>query len=734
MFRTYFEYGLGIIPILYGKNPGFDGWQHYCIELPTKEKIEEWEGFKNINFGLPCGPANNIICLDIDTSLPEVMAICPPSPLRKVGKKGEARFFQYNPKIVSTSFGVPDNPKIGSIDLLSLGRQTIIPPSVHPETKKPYTWITPDRFPEFKPSDLPLLTSADVDKIADYFSQFTPAHKEFKKVPLSGRFENTDPDRKSPHGSQDRLKTLASMLVFQNNKSTDECAGILLNYDNTHHFPTGYFSEVGRVSDQKADPYSNALQFFINIRTSINRGLLREGKEPITPQAPCEVESVELSELDVSEPVYEYPPASGLIKEIKELADRASFCDAGIINLGGAISLVSALAANRFQSKIFRKIVTPNIYALNIAGSGAGKNEIQSIIRTVLSPHNLLGPAAYKSDSSFAMDLPGQPERLDLIDEASSILRLSSSNNLYETGLGDLITQIFSCAPTSFAGISSKISGSKAYNTLRPHISILGSTTPAGFKASVSPTMMLKGLMPRFMIFYQKDSGEFKDLEESSLDSLDHEDEVLYLGATIDNWIKDHKKWKCVIDENDPLKTILGSLEAIKILPFEKNARELWLEFSKWAHNKNRLNPEAMHHEFVARWAENAAKLALIHAVSLSRHVICLDSVEWGVQLIKAQWSASQELYEMASAENPIQEYAQKVLSRVKAFQLKNPSEAMKREILTKNLPMVEERIRRTAFESLIERGQLFKKQRSYLGSNGRTVVGELYSARPFKS
>ena len=140
MFNKYSESGFSVIPVYKNaKNPSISKWQQYCTTHPAQDLINAWDrqfSAGQINIGLACGKASNIIALDIDSDDPELLNLCPPSPVRKRGSKGETRFFKYNPNIKSQSYPL--------LDILSDGRQTILPPSTHPMTRQPYVWLTLD--------------------------------------------------------------------------------------------------------------------------------------------------------------------------------------------------------------------------------------------------------------------------------------------------------------------------------------------------------------------------------------------------------------------------------------------------------------------------------------------------------------------------------------------------------------------------------------------------------------
>ena len=129
--------GLPVMPCK-GKIPVIKEWPRLCETMPTQTEQETWLTiYSNYNIGLPLGPASGLCVVDIDIDDPDeieaIKATLPPSPFERVGKKGCALFYTYNGEM---NFSVS-----GKVDFLSKGKQVILPPSIHPDTRQPYVWV-----------------------------------------------------------------------------------------------------------------------------------------------------------------------------------------------------------------------------------------------------------------------------------------------------------------------------------------------------------------------------------------------------------------------------------------------------------------------------------------------------------------------------------------------------------------------------------------------------------------
>lgn len=138
----YWAKGLPVIPLRpKQKMPTPQGWQMYADRMPNKDEQEVWMmQYPNGNIGLPMGPVSGLIAIDIDTDdelVKEVLEkVLPPSPWHRVGKKGSVRVYKYNGERTTR---IKSSEGAMIVEILSKGTQFVLPPSIHPETQRPYT-------------------------------------------------------------------------------------------------------------------------------------------------------------------------------------------------------------------------------------------------------------------------------------------------------------------------------------------------------------------------------------------------------------------------------------------------------------------------------------------------------------------------------------------------------------------------------------------------------------------
>jgi len=138
----YWAVGLPVIPLRYhDKMPSINGWQLFADKFPEEEEQQAWMyNYPEGNLGLVLGPVSGLIAIDIDAIDPVVVdaieKILPPSPWLRVGAKGSMRVYKYNGQRTTRIKG-PNGEML--VEILSKGTQFVLPPSIHPATKKPYT-------------------------------------------------------------------------------------------------------------------------------------------------------------------------------------------------------------------------------------------------------------------------------------------------------------------------------------------------------------------------------------------------------------------------------------------------------------------------------------------------------------------------------------------------------------------------------------------------------------------
>jgi hypothetical protein len=104
-----------------------------------------------------------VVALDWDNEEAAIIAmdVLPPS-VTKEGKRGFTSFYRSSKPIPSRDFKLQGH---AAVQVLSDGRQTVVPPSMHPDIRRPYTWTSKYTLYSVSTSELPALPDDYIEKI-----------------------------------------------------------------------------------------------------------------------------------------------------------------------------------------------------------------------------------------------------------------------------------------------------------------------------------------------------------------------------------------------------------------------------------------------------------------------------------------------------------------------------------------------------------------------------------------
>jgi hypothetical protein len=162
------------------------GWDKWCREQPNEATMASWLrmiGNHETGLGVACGLG--LICIDIDLeeAVDPLLAILPASPVQKKGRKGISLFYRGDTeKIRSKNFRTPE--RVGLVDLLAEGKQTVLPPSIHPDTGEPYYWWTDETLADYRPEELPELPEDIAEQIGEVLRQFGYDPEGDRRIPV----------------------------------------------------------------------------------------------------------------------------------------------------------------------------------------------------------------------------------------------------------------------------------------------------------------------------------------------------------------------------------------------------------------------------------------------------------------------------------------------------------------------------------------------------------------------
>ncbi|AJD82899.1 hypothetical protein PJWF_00005 [Achromobacter phage JWF] len=165
---AYYARNLPVIPLYpQDKKPMPMDWSRYHDHPVEADVQQQWlHSHANSNIGIVLGQQSGIVVLDIDAVdeaiIRVITALLPPSPWVRIGAKGMVMAYRFSG--VAT-FRIKNTAGQTICEHLSTRTQVVLPPSIHPDTKRPYTANCDlldviDKLPVLDPNIEALLRSA----------------------------------------------------------------------------------------------------------------------------------------------------------------------------------------------------------------------------------------------------------------------------------------------------------------------------------------------------------------------------------------------------------------------------------------------------------------------------------------------------------------------------------------------------------------------------------------------
>lgn len=598
----YLKHKLPVIPDKFmKKQPAIKNWSAYCYQLPTLEEVESWSNrITESNIALCLGEISGVIGLDLDTDRADIMELIkhmlPESPVEKRGSKGYTRFFRYNgERNHSINF---DGDCI--LEVLSSGKKTTIPPSIHPNGSS-YVWVTDTELLDIEATDLPFLPT---NLLANIESTLKTQLTEISRDKNAGA--------NIISGRNAVMVKECARLKQSGNKSLDEMIKELVKYDNDNNSPP-YFTDSSEFSHTHAP--SNALSLYSDVNKSHQSQRFRtnDSYETLLLESSLNWELAEKVRSGKSPSLVKekklnhvLPDAKGAVKTLQSNILANSWIKQPELAMSAALIILATLTSR----KVMFEGLSPNLYLLNIAPSGSGKDAPQQMIKKYLMDiggEYLLGAGDYVSDAALMDDLANNPTRLDIMDEAGGILKtVTGGKSEYNGKMGDILCQLYTSSSSKYLGraVSDGVKGA----CYRPNVNILASTTPTGFSEGISRSAIDKGLMGRFLLFFGR--GNKKAERVKKITNLDTNTQNL-----LTFWLR----YKA--DLSDELM-IAGIEQQVTSLTATPNASALldtiFEDFQELRVNMSTNDPTDVLIPIVSRLYQQMTKIMIVHACGRS--------------------------------------------------------------------------------------------------------------------
>ncbi len=517
--KPYYEAGYSVIPNPYASKKGITGWSKFCDVMPDSAQVQAWnDKLKDTNIALCLGDASKVICLDVDTNDPAILAyfdhVLTPSPAVRYGSKGFCAFYKYDERFSNNIVvNTIDGPVL---ELFVRKKKIVLPPSKHPDGMD-YRWEG-KALHHFKPNELPKINRDIINGFIRFLMRTKGEHY------IVGKYGKTGVTKESAHlahGRNNVMKDIVVKYLQTTDMPLQNLAQLLVEEDLKLHPDNPLFGTQYEDGNPTSCALINALRFVNSILISVASESYNNKKEIIhlarpifTPEKkvivavePSNEELISIYQKNYSKKV-NVPQGHGLVGKIQDLLVCNASKPQPALSLASALASVSALSARKW---VFLDN-TSNLYQIMVAPAGSGKDinlKFPYKLLAAVGGTARMGCSDYGSHASFIEGISGQPARLDCLDEVHGLLNQDGSPHMQE--LKNYLLQFYSFSTDYYAGRRTVKDGLKGACAM-PNISLLGATTPESINTALSGRDAKTGLLPRTLLYMTEDVDiVFKD-------------------------------------------------------------------------------------------------------------------------------------------------------------------------------------------------------------------------------
>lgn len=689
----YFERKLPVVPIKPGtKAPLIDNWN----EIDFAGRIFDYAKW---GIGLRLRDCD-LIVLDIDTLDVDLQKKIAkfledyPTPIQRIGnpKKLPARFY-------ARSWQTEKNQIGNDVELLTIGQQIVLPPTIHPETKQPYKWVNKNTLLNFELEFLPGFPE-------DAWKGLQEICGETASVTAS---VSASDGSRCNHGSHNKLSSMMVAKVLDG-QTPDTIVDELIEYDERINPDISYFACPSRKEFKTADKVFNAYQFVMQgFKSKLKAGELKG-----VPQEELRITIGESNEspspVSVPAPIerIRFPQHRGIMKELFHHVYNNAPVQRSRFAWASSLITMSTLLANKVE---YNGTYT-NLYALIIANSGDGKNlplQFPHDLFDAMECEELIGVTDLASDNSVLMPLSKKPSRLDVIDEAAKLFSAANDKSHFLSRIGDIYAELYTSPGRKYRGkmaMTYKVKGNEdgiigACDS--PCLSLFGAMTFRDVENHLSFNTIEKGLGGRFLYFPEEQAKDARIVERTKIH---------------DTIIKSCRSLRSI---NSIAGTIDLGGDPIS-LAATPQAKEFLIECMAEINKRRRKYRGQIMGPVVNRMFENMTKLAIIDHMSLNPSrtksgikPLTKDSLEWAWRAVKSCERLAAQLLDHHVSENYFDKIENKILSSLEANNGQLTGTELCRKIRGMN-----PKIREDAIKSLLS------AERISISRDGRKIIYQL--------
>ena len=500
-----------------GKKP-YNTKGFHQITLEQSKEIQFQNGASGI--ALVCGKESGIIAIDIDIDDENVINQIPYSHIQKIGAKGITRFFQYDSYIKSAGAK-------GVIEVLSTGTYTILPPSIHPDTGRPYFWTNSSTLLTVDRDHIPHLTKKEYEEILNL------SYSLGEKRKVDGHV----------FGRNDNLKNILNSKICMNlnyekdkEKFINDLSKELIQIDLETYGSKALFNDPREIRGKSAS--ERALRFVKNnLKTLVRNkvvdidltidGSMDDLERDLTNIETIEELPKETFETKVNIKELKAPPY--LLGDIFNYIKNANLkSDSPNLFYGASINVLNSIIGANVFAELKGKHTKASMFIFLLARSGGGKSVTLSAADSLLKDACKLTSGRFSSSETVADELEDNITINARCDEVSTVLDLIAKEG--DRGLAQMLCDIWSnpivYLPNSLRAKERRTNkGAKNQYVKNVGMSYIVATTISDYKNYVNKKLFASGFAQRFIYFVEPDNKKNKKIDVLTESISSFEDE-----------------------------------------------------------------------------------------------------------------------------------------------------------------------------------------------------------------
>ncbi|GGC63884.1 DNA primase [Siccirubricoccus deserti] len=333
---------------------------------------------------------------------------------------------------------------------------------------------------------------------------------------------------------------------------------------------------------------------------------------------------------------YRVPPevleVDGALRLFLDYAIRSAVSPQPFLALGAAICLVGAVAGRRYRTPTDLR---SNVYAIGIADSGGGKDHARRCVKRALYATGLdryLGGEDLASSAGLLTSLQRHPARLFQVDEFGQFLKLVLAPRApaHKAAIWAELTKLYTSAAEPYIGAEYADQKARPRVTIeQPCACLWGVTVPGPFWSALEGGALADGSMARFLVFLTEE--DYPERNEAPA-AMDPPPDLVAALQGIARGVPGHSHGGNLADAMESSAPIHAYT-----VPLTAEAEAAMVRVRREATELLRAHRGTYATALFGRYAENAAKLAMLAAVSRdpARPVTEARDVTWASRLVE---------------------------------------------------------------------------------------------------